>query len=134
MTARRLEIFVIVTIIALVGVVYALTQKPVLAPTNDGQQQQNDNPGIAVGEPNPSAPVEYKGVEGKTALELLKANYTVEVKSYSFGDMVTGINGITADSQHFWAMYVNGQFSQIGAGQYITKSGDSIKWQLDKIQ
>ncbi|HEX9503279.1 MAG TPA: DUF4430 domain-containing protein [Patescibacteria group bacterium] len=136
MTARRLEIFVIVTIIALIGVIYALTKKPVLAPaTNTGiNQSQNQNPRIAPGEPNPSAPVEYKGQNGKNALELLKLAHKVDVKSYSFGDMVTGIDGITPDAKHFWAMYVNGKFSQVGASQYMTKLEDSIKWQIDAIK
>jgi hypothetical protein len=135
MTARRVEIFIIVVIIAVIGVVYALTRTPVLAPATDQSQvNQNQNQGIAVGEPNPSAPIEYKGQDGKNALDLLKASHRVDVKSYSFGDMVTGIDGISPDANHFWAMYVNGQMSQVGASQYVTKNGESIEWKLEEIK
>ena len=134
MTARRLEIFVIVTIIAAFGVIYAFTQQPVLAPATNTGVNSNQNQGIAVGEPNPGMIIEYKGEDGKNSLDLLKASHRLEVKSYSFGDLVTGIDGITPDDKHFWAMYVNGQFSQVGASQYMTKSGDAIKWQIDEIK
>jgi hypothetical protein len=127
MTARRLEIFIIVSIIAGVGIIYAFTQKPVLAPTTTNQSV-NTSPTPAV----PSA-IEYNGVDGKNALELLKASHNVEVNHYSFGDLVTGIDGVMPDANHFWAMYVNGEFSQVGASQYITKSPDTIKWQIDPV-
>lgn len=125
MTARRLEIFIIIAIIAAIGIVYALTQKPVLAPTNEATNQNQQVP---------TSVIEYQGVEGRTALSLLKASHNAEVKSYSFGDLVTGIDGISPDSNHFWAMYVNGQFSQVGAGQYVTKNSDLIKWQIEEIK
>ncbi len=123
MSARRLEIFIIVSIIAGVGIVYAMTQKPVLAPSTQQQQQQV-----------PVSTVEYTGVEGRTALDLLKQTHVVEVKNYSFGDLVTGIDGVSPDANHFWAMYVNGEFSQVGASAYITKSSDQIKWQIEEVK
>ena len=127
MTVRKIEVFVIVSVIALVGIVYAFQQKPALAPTqevslNDEQKQQV-----------PVSTIEYKGVDGKNALELLKASHQVELKTYSFGDLVIGIDGVAPDASHFWAMYVNGEFSQVGASAYVTKSTDTIKWQMDKI-
>ncbi|MBX4186889.1 MAG: DUF4430 domain-containing protein [Candidatus Doudnabacteria bacterium] len=134
MTLKRLEIFIITVIIALIGVVYALTKSPVKAPTLANPDQQNQNQGIAVGEPNPSAPVEYAGQDGKNALDLLKQSHRVEVKSYSFGDMVMSIDSIAPDAKHFWAMYVNGQLSQVGASQYISKSTDRISWKLEEIK
>ena len=126
MTARRLEIFVIVVIIATAGIIYAFTQKPVLAPSTEVSQNQNL-------QQVPTNTVEYKGVDGKNAFELLKASHAVDAKHYSFGDLVTGIDGVTPDASHFWAMYVNGEFSQVGASQYITKSSDTIKWQIDTV-
>jgi hypothetical protein len=124
MTAKRLEIFVIVVIIAVIGLIYAFTQKPVLAPTNGDANEQ-----IVA-----SDKVEYQGVDGKSALELLKQYHNAEIKSYSFGDMVVGIDGKVPDDKHFWAMYINDQFSQVGASQYITKNSDTIKWQMDEIK
>lgn len=80
--------------------------------------------------------VEYKGENGKTALELLKVNYPgkVETKSTSFGEFVSAINGITPDDNHFWSFYVNGQLSNEGAGTYKTKDTDTITWKLEAIK
>lgn len=78
--------------------------------------------------------VTYQGIDGQNALQILEASHKVDVKHYSFGDMVTGIDGTTPDSAHTWSFYVNGKLSDVGAGDYVTKSSDSLKWQLDAIQ
>ncbi len=79
--------------------------------------------------------ISYQGQEGKTALAILKASYNVETKTFDgIGEMVTGINGVTPDSKHFWAFYVNDKQAEVGAGQYVTKAGDKISWKLDAIQ
>ncbi len=124
-SGKKFEIFVIVAVIALIGIVYALTRTPVLAPATQETNQQQQVP---------TTTIEYQGQDGRTALDLLKASHTVEAKSYSFGDLVTGIDGISPDASHFWAMYVNGEFSQVGASAYVTKSTDVIKWQMDEIK
>ncbi len=78
--------------------------------------------------------IKYRGVEGTTALVLLKQKYQVETKEFSgLGEFVQSINGQQAGSDNFWAMYVNGALSQVGASQYITKSNDTIEWKLEKI-
>ena len=125
---RKLEIFVIVVIIALIGIVYAFTQKPTTTTTvatNDQNQQ--------AAQQVPTQVVTYPGEAGKNALELLKAHHQVEAKHYDFGDLVTGIDGISPDPTHFWAMYVNDQFSQVGASAYVTKPTDTVKWQIDAV-
>ena len=79
--------------------------------------------------------VSYKGVAGKNALELLKQSHAVESKTYDgLGELVTSIDGVTPDSQHFWSLYVNGQQSQVGADAYVTQPNDTIAWKLEKIQ
>jgi hypothetical protein len=126
---RKIEIFIIVAVIALVGIVYAF-KKPALAPTtNNANISQNDNQ-----QQVPSSVIEYKGEDGKNALELLKATHRVDAQHYSFGDLVTGIDGIAPDPNHFWAMYVNGEFSQVGASAYVTKNSDTIRWQIDEVK
>ena len=126
MRARRLEIFIIIAAIATVGLVYAFTKQPVQAPTNEAVEQTQRVPVTTIS---------YQGVEGKTALELLKVFHQVEVKSYSFGDMVIGIDGNTPDpNKAFWAFYLNGSQAQVGAGAYVTKSSDQIEWRLEEIK
>lgn len=79
--------------------------------------------------------IAYKGVEGKTALELLKSNYKVETESFSgVGEMVKSIDGVTPDSKHFWGFHINDQMAQVGADSYETKSSDNIEWKLVEIQ
>ena len=79
--------------------------------------------------------IEYKGSEGKSALELLKQTHTVETKTYEgLGELVTSIDGQAAASNQFWAFYINGQQSQVGASAYITKDSDTIVWKLEEIK
>ncbi len=79
--------------------------------------------------------IKYNGQEGKNALELLKAKYTVETKSYgSAGEFVESINGVKPDTKHFWKFFVNGKSASVGAGSYVTKDSDVLEWKLDAIQ
>jgi uncharacterized membrane protein len=80
--------------------------------------------------------VKYEGETGKTALAILKEKYNgVEIKDFSFGQMVTAIDGKKAeDGKNFWAFYVNGVQAQVGAGSYQTKNGEQIEWKLEEIK
>lgn len=79
--------------------------------------------------------IKYNGQEGKNALELLKAKYMVETKSYgSAGEFVESINGVRPDTKHFWKFFINGKSASVGAGSYVTKSADVLEWKLDAIQ
>lgn len=78
--------------------------------------------------------ISYSGVEGQSALALLKATHTVETKTYSFGEMVIAIDGqVATDGTNFWEFLVNGQQATVGAGDYLTKAGDQISWKLTAI-
>ena len=130
-SAKKLEIFVIVTIIALIGIIYALTRQPVTAPTVERNQNQEGQNVQQV----PTTSIQYPGVEGKTALELLKASHSVETKEFAgVGEYVVSIDGLAPDAKHFWAFYVNGQQAQLGAGAYATKSSEVIEWKLEEIK
>ncbi|HSI21111.1 MAG TPA: DUF4430 domain-containing protein [Verrucomicrobiae bacterium] len=77
--------------------------------------------------------VTFDGEEGKAALVTLKAKYTVETKSTSYGEMVQGINGLVADDAHYWGFYVNGGYAQVGAADYTAKAGDKIEFRYEKL-
>ena len=131
MNFKKIEIFVIVAIIAVIGIIFAF-RKPAIAPTSQTTSQtQNQTPTPT--QQVPTSVIEYSGVDGKNALELLKVSHQVEAKHYDFGDLVTGIDGISPDASHFWALYVNGQLSQVGASAYVTKNTDQIRWQIDAV-
>jgi hypothetical protein len=86
--------------------------------------------------PSDSAATElsYPGQDGKTALDLLLENDPdAQVEGEGEQAMVTGINGRTADDakKEFWALYVDGQQAQVGAGSLETKDGQTITWKLE---
>ncbi|HVY68207.1 MAG TPA: DUF4430 domain-containing protein [Patescibacteria group bacterium] len=77
---------------------------------------------------------QYQAQAGETALALLQSSHRVDSKSYAgMGEFVSGIDGVSPDAQHFWAFYVNGRSSNVGAGSYQLHSGDRINWQLEDI-
>jgi len=57
----------------------------------------------------------------------------LEYESYDFGEMVTSIDNQKADKKNYWAFYVNGNLSQVGANQYMLRDGDSIEWKLENF-
>ncbi len=76
----------------------------------------------------------YEGVAGKTALELLvAADPTAVVQGEGENAFVTGIDGREAQdsAKEFWALYVNGEMAQVGAGALVTETGDEIAWKLE---
>lgn len=80
----------------------------------------------------PSTTVTYDGVEGKTALELLKTKETVVTKDSQYGPYVDSVNGVVGGTDgKYWAFYVNGQMAQVGADAYVTKTGDKIEWKFE---
>lgn len=78
--------------------------------------------------------VTYQGVDGQNALDLLKAKHKVDTQKFSFGEMVSSIDGVSSPATDFWGFYINGQLATVGAGDYQTKSTDIITWQLQKVQ
>jgi hypothetical protein len=72
----------------------------------------------------------YRGQEGKTALALLEQHAKVQTKSSSLGEYVVSINGNDGGGEKYWLFYVNGKEAQVGAGAYVTHTGDVIQWKL----
>ena len=74
--------------------------------------------------------INYQGVQGETALATLQHHHRVLTKSYSFGELVTSIDGVAGNSPKYWTFYVNGHQASVGAGSYQSKSTDHIEWKL----
>lgn len=74
--------------------------------------------------------ISYSGQTGVDAFTLLKKHATVQAKHYSFGYLVTSIDGSAGNGPKYWTFYVNGKESSVGASSYITKSSDTISWKL----
>ncbi len=96
-------------------------------------EQTPEAPAAQQSEVSPDS-ISYEGQDGKTALELLKASHKVETENYAgVGEYVKSINGIVPSKDEFWGFYVNGESSNVGAGQYQSKSTDKIEWKLDTV-
>ena len=78
--------------------------------------------------------VSYDGVEGETPLATMQGLTDVVTQSSDFGEFVTTINGLEADSSsQYWAFYVNGELANLGAGNFTAEAGDSIEWRLEEF-
>ncbi len=78
----------------------------------------------------------YEGQDGETALDLLLVqDPQAEVSGEGEMAFVTGIQGRSAeDGQEFWALYVDGEMAQVGAGALETEDGQQIEWKLEEIE
>jgi hypothetical protein len=74
--------------------------------------------------------IAYKGEEGKTALDILKARAQVRTSTSSLGELVEEINGTKSSESEHLLFFVNGEMSKVGAGGYVTKPSDRIEWKL----
>jgi hypothetical protein len=76
--------------------------------------------------------VSYAGVDGKTALDLLKTRAVVVTSGRGNGLYVTSINGYHANElgHEYWAMYVNGAMSDVDAAAYMARADDRIEWKI----
>jgi hypothetical protein len=92
------------------------------------------NPKLTTEKLEQKCEISYVGLEGKNALELLKAGHQVDTQKFSFGEMVQSIDGVKAPATDFWAFYVNGKQADVGAGDYQTKTGDTLSWKLVRIE
>jgi hypothetical protein len=129
-TPSKLSITIIAALVVLVGLTGLVLSKQL------GNNAQKSSPPAAQVQQKPKpasqTTISYDGVEGKTALELLKTKATVVTKQSSFGEYVDSINGVTGGTNgKYWAFYINGQMSQVGAGAYQTKTGDKITWKFE---
>ena len=73
-----------------------------------------------------SIEITYKGPGN--VLELLKEKHEVVTKDTKWGPYVECIDGLCANSTHFWLYYVNGKLAPIGAHLYNATENDTIVW------
>lgn len=71
---------------------------------------------------------------GQTPFSLLLDAEEVEYEEYDFGVFVQSINNQTSDSDHFWALYVNGEFAQEAGDKIELEAGDEVEWRWDEVQ
>lgn len=75
----------------------------------------------------------YVVQSNKTALQLLQEHHKVKTNGAGKDAFVIVIDDIIAHTskKEFWSFYVNNTPSEVGAGSYILKNNDSIKWKIE---
>ncbi len=72
--------------------------------------------------------------KGINALEALKQVASVEAKTYvGMGSLVIGINNLKPDSEHYWALYVDGKFADKAIDAYTIENDITIEMKMEKI-
>lgn len=50
------------------------------------------------------------------------------------GFFLEGIDGLKGDQENFWAIYVNGEKSEVGISDIILNQGDLIEFKYEAIE
>ena len=82
----------------------------------------------------PGNEIKYTLPSPQTALQLLSKTNTIKTKGAGNDAYITSIDGreAAAKNKEFWAFYINGKQSQVGAGSYIIQNEDSLLWKIEK--
>jgi hypothetical protein len=62
----------------------------------------------------------------ESAFDGLKRVAVVDYRIFTTGAMITGINGVKSDDEHYWLYFVNDEMPEIGADYYYPNDGDVI--------
>lgn len=125
------KIFILVLVILAIFAGYSFYQSKIL-PNKKSVVQQTLTVYLKIyGQKNFS---KQKVTLGENALDLTKKIATVITKGEGVNAYVTTINGkkAKAENKEFWAFYINGKQSTVGAGGYQLKNGDKIEWKIEK--
>ncbi len=84
---------------------------------------------------NPSLEITVTSQQaGVTVQEMLDAMGTVEYVDYGeAGKFVQSINGVAANNEHYWAFYINDEYSQKGVSDTTVQEGDIVKFVYETI-
>lgn len=67
-------------------------------------------------------------ISRETAFDALKRVATVDYKMYSNGILITGINDMKQDTEHYWVFFVNDEMPDVASDFFYPVSGDVIKF------
>lgn len=65
-----------------------------------------------------------------SVFDLLKNFYRIGYETYSYGVIITSINGVENNviSNNFWFFWVNDEYSNIGASNFQLNNSDRVYW------
>lgn len=119
-------------VISQIGVFTGNSNKDSL-PIDQAMTEKTDGEAMEAS-PEPVVAFEFGAIEDDTiAFDLLRESAEVVYDEYDFGVMVTSINGMAVDDDHYWALYVNGEYASAGADQTVLATGDTMRWVYETI-
>ncbi len=73
-------------------------------------------------------------MSGQTVEGLLTSSAQVEFQDFgTVGKFVKSINGLASDDHSYWALYVNGEYSQTGVSQTVLRTGDVVDFVYEEV-
>ena len=57
--------------------------------------------------------------------------FVIEVTLYPLGPFIDTIDGVAGDSGQYWALYHNGKYASLGAGDLQLQDGDGVLWKFE---
>lgn len=72
--------------------------------------------------------------ENATVFDVLNATHTVSYEQYSFGKLVTGIDGREQNQTHGWLYTVNNVTPETAVDRFAVSSGDQIRFRYTTEQ
>ena len=79
-------------------------------------------------------PIELPNDSSVSALDVTVLVAGAEVQQYEFGVFVSSVAGKAADTEHYWALYINGEYASKGADQYPITEVNSIEWRYEAVE
>lgn len=73
-------------------------------------------------------------LNGSTVFDVLKAlerRYGIPLETRNFpgiGVFIEAIHGVHNSNTSYWQFWVNGEYAQVGAAQYVLQDGDKVLW------
>ncbi|MBI2076550.1 MAG: DUF4430 domain-containing protein [Candidatus Aenigmarchaeota archaeon] len=64
---------------------------------------------------------------GSTVFDALNSSFSVEFMGFEgLGKLITGINGVTQNSTHYWFYFVDGEFARAAADKLALTKDSSV--------
>ncbi len=68
---------------------------------------------------------------GKSLFYYMNKSLNISYIEYNgMGAFITCIEGVCQDSSHYWFLFTNGNFANVGASSYYPKPNDNITWEF----
>ncbi len=72
--------------------------------------------------------------KGSNGLQAMKEKFDVIYSESLYGAFMKSIDGVEADSKHFWALFVNENFADKAIDRYVFQEDAEIKWRMLSVE